>query len=149
MHRILFVCHGNICRSPMAEMVMKHLVKQAGREKDFFIESAACRTDEIGNGMHYGTVNKLRQMNVPFTDHRARLITAADYSDYNLIIAMDEENMYDLNRKLGQDTDNKYHKLLEYAGKTRDVADPWYTGNFDATWNDVVEGCQGLLKLLK
>ena len=104
----------------MAEMVMKHLVKQAGREKDFFIESAACRTDEIGNGMHYGTVNKLRQMNVPFTDHRARLITAADYSDYDLIIAMDEENMYDLNRKLGQDTDNKYHKLLEYAGKTRD-----------------------------
>lgn len=88
-------------------------------------------------------------MNVPFTDHRARLITAADYSDYDLIIAMDEENMYDLNRKLGQDTDNKYHKLLEYAGKTRDVADPWYTGNFDATWNDVVEGCQGLLKLLK
>lgn len=129
----------------MAEMVMKDLVRKAGLEKEFFIESAACRTDEIGNGIHRGTRTKLSQMNVPFTDHRARLITPDDYNDYDLIIAMDEENMRDLRRSLGEDTDSRYHKLLEYAGKTRDVADPWYTGNFDETWDDVLAGCKGLL----
>ena len=146
MHKILFVCPGNICRSPMAEMVMKDLVKKAGLEKDFYIDSAACRTDEIGNPIHHGTRIKLKQMGVPFTDHRARLITIDDYEDWDLIIAMDTENMRDLNRILGQDTQNKFHKLLEYTGQSRDVADPWYTGNFDATWNDVLAGCKELLK---
>lgn len=146
MHKILFVCHGNICRSPMAEMVMKDLVKKAGLENDFYIDSAACRTDEIGNPIHHGTRTKLKQMGVPFTDHRARLISIDDYEDWDLIIAMDTENMRDLNRILGQDTHNKFHKLLEFTGQPRDVADPWYTGNFDATWNDVLAGCKELLK---
>lgn len=149
MLKILFVCHGNICRSPMAEMFMKNLVKNSGLEKEFFIESAACRTDEIGSPIHRGTVLKLKEKNVPFTDHRARLITQEDYGFYDLIIAMDEENMGDLKRKFAGDKENKCHKLLEYAGLSRDVADPWYTGNFDATWNDVEKGCKALLSSLK
>lgn len=132
----------------MAEMVMKHLVKNAGREKDFFIESAACRTDEIGNPMHHGTRTKLLQMNVPFTDHRARLITAQDFDAYDLIVAMDEENMRDLKRLYGADYTKKCRKLMEYTGTHRDVADPWYTGNFDATWDDIYAGCSALLEKL-
>ncbi len=132
----------------MAEMVMKHLVKNAGREKDFFIESAACRTDEIGNPMHHGTRTKLLQMNVPFTDHRARLITAQDFDAYDLIVAMDEENMRDLKRLYGAAYTRKCRKLMEYTGTHRDVADPWYTGNFDATWDDIYAGCSALLEKL-
>ena len=149
MHKILFVCHGNICRSPMAEMVMKHLVRQAGRERDFVIDSAAARRDEIGNGMHRGTRTKLVREQIPFTEHYARLVTRADYATYDLIICMDEENMEDLDYLFSGDGDGKVHKLLEYCGSTRDVADPWYTGNFDATFSDVMAGCTALLASLQ
>ena len=149
MLKILFVCHGNICRSPMAEMLMKNLVKNSGLEKEFFIESAACRTDEIGSPIHRGTVLKLKEKNVSFTDHRARLITQEDYTFYDLIIAMDEENMRDLERKFAGDKEKKCHKLLEYAGLSRDVADPWYTGDFDETYRDVEEGLEGFLNYLR
>lgn len=148
MHNLLFVCHGNICRSPMAEMVMKDLVRKAGVEKDFYIDSAACHTDEIGNGMHRGTRSKLTQMGVPFTDHRARLVTNGDYDKFDLIICMDSANFRDLNYKFSGDGDNKVHKLLEYVNETGDVADPWYTGDFDETWNDVLRGCTALLEKL-
>lgn len=146
--KILFVCHGNICRSPMAEMVMKELIRQNNLEDNFFIESAACHTDEIGNPMHHGIISKLIEKNIPFTDHRARLITQSDYAYYDLIIAMDDENMFDLRRNFGSSYKEKCHKLLEYKKQNRDVADPWYTHNFDATWDDILSGCKELLKAL-
>ncbi|MBQ4379175.1 MAG: low molecular weight phosphotyrosine protein phosphatase [Treponema sp.] len=148
MKKILFICHGNICRSPMAEMVMKHLVKEAGRESEFYIDSAATDYDEIGNGMHRGTVKILTEKNIPFTNHRARLVTPDDYNDFDLLVIMDEENERHLKRRVGEDTEGKVHKLLEYCGLYRDVADPWYTGNFTETWNDVISGCTALLKTL-
>ena len=132
----------------MAEMVMKHLVKQAGRENEFLIDSAAAQTDAIGCGMHRGTRNKLIREQIPFTEHYARLTTAADYTKYDLIICMDEENVEDLNYIFSGDGDGKVHKLLEYCSLTRDVADPWYTGNFDATFTDVMAGCKSLLSAL-
>ena len=145
MHKILFICHGNICRSPMAEMVMKHLVKKAGRESEFYIDSAATDYDEIGNGMHRGTRQILTQNGIPFTDHRARLVTPDDYNDFDLLIIMDEENERHLKRRVGEDSEGKIHYLLEYAHLNRDVADPWYTGNFEETWHDVLLGCRSLL----
>ena len=149
MHRILFICHGNICRSPMAEMVMKHLVREAGLADEFFIDSAATDRDEIGSGMHRGTREILTKNGIPFTDHRARLVTPDDYSDFDLLVIMDGENERHLRRRVGDDTDGKIHYLLEYAGLMRDVADPWYTGDFDATWRDVLLGCRSLLDSLR
>lgn len=149
MKKILFVCHGNICRSPMAEFVMKDLVRKAGLEKEFLIESAATSTEEIGNDIHYGTRTKLQKEGVPFTRRAARQITAADYERYDYLVAMDEENLYYMNRRWDNDPDNKISLLLEFAGKTREIADPWYTGNFDQTYLDVVEGCEALLKICK
>ena len=149
MTRILFVCHGNICRSPMAEFVMKHLVHKAGRDSEFQIDSAATSTEEIGNGMHRGTVEKLREQGVPFTNHRARQITAADYEKYDYLIGMDEENIFNMQRRWQGDPLGKVHLLLEYCGCTDEVADPWYTGNFDATWADITAGCSAMLEFLK
>lgn len=149
MYKILFVCHGNICRSPMAEMVMKDLVKKAGLEDNFYIDSAACRRDEIGSSMHRGTRKKLIQMNVPFTDHKARLIKQEDYQNFDKIICMDSENWHDLHYFFGEDVENKIAKLMSFVGLQRDVADPWYTGNFDQTWDDVFEGCTALLNELQ
>ena len=146
MIKILFVCHGNICRSPMAEFVMKDLVRKAGREKDFLIESAATSTEEIGNDIHYGTRTKLQQEGIPFARRAARQITAADYDKYDYLIGMDEENLYYMNRRWNNDPDGKISLLLEFAGKNRDIADPWYTGNFDRTYLDILEGCEALLK---
>lgn len=149
MVKILFVCHGNICRSPMAEFVMKDLVRKAGLEKEFLIESAATSTEEIGNDIHYGTRTKLQREGVPFTRRAARQITARDYEYYDYLVAMDEENLYYMNRRWNNDPDNKIFLLLEFAGKTREIADPWYTGNFDQTYLDVVEGCEALLRTVK
>ena len=149
MTKILFVCHGNICRSPMAEFVMKALVKKAGLENDFLIDSAATSTEEIGNGMHRGTIEKLREKQIPFTNHRARQITTADYQNYDYLIGMDEENLFYMKRKWNDDPLKKVHLLLEYCGPSDEVADPWYTGNFDATWADILAGCAALLDRLK
>ena len=148
MVKILFVCHGNICRSPMAEFVMKALVKEAGKENDFLIESAATSTEEIGNDIHYGTRQILIQNNIPFSKRHARQITKDDYSFYNFLIAMDEENVYYMKRKWDNDPADKIKLLLEFAGKSRDIADPWYTGNFGQTYHDVLEGCTALLEKL-
>lgn len=148
MKKILFICHGNICRSPMAEFVMKDLVRKAGREAEFLIESAATSTEEIGNDMYPPAKDKLRREGVPFTRRGARQITAADYDKYDLLIGMDEENLYYMNRRWSNDSENKISLLLEFAGKTRGIADPWFTGNFDKTYLDIVEGCEALLKQL-
>lgn len=132
----------------MAEMVMKHFVKKAGKEHEFYIDSAATDYDEIGNGMHRGTRQILTQNGIPFTEHRARLVTPDDYNEFDLLIIMDSENERHLKRRVGEDTEGKVHYLLEYAGLDRDVADPWYTGNFEETWSDVTLGCRSLLDSL-
>ena len=148
MTKILFVCHGNICRSPMAEFVMKDLVRRAGREDEIFVASAACRRDEIGSDTYLGTREKLDEMGVPYQRRRAVQITKADYDGYDFIVAMDMENMRDLDRLSGGDPQKKIHRLMEFAGESRDVADPWYTGDFDTTYMDVLKGCKALLKSL-
>lgn len=146
MKKILFVCHGNICRSPMAEFVMKDLVKKSNRQKDFIIDSAATSTEELGNDIHYGTRKKLLQQNIPFQKRAARQITKQDYNYYDYLIAMDEENIFNMKRKWNNDPQNKIKMLLSFAGKNAAVADPWYTGDFDKTFADIFEGCNALLK---
>ena len=148
MIKILFVCHGNICRSPMAEFVMKDMVRKAGLETRFVIESKAARRDELGNDTHYGTRAKLRQMGVPFAKRRATLLSKADYAAYDYLVAMDTENVHDMLRLFGGDPNGKIYKLLRFADEDRDVADPWYTGNFDETYEDVLKGCTALLRMI-
>lgn len=132
----------------MAEFVMKDLVRKAGRESEFLIESAATSTEEIGNDMYPPAKEKLRREGIPFTRRAARQITAADYQKYDLLIGTDEENLYYMNKRWNNDPDDKIRLLLEFAGSTRPIADPWYTGNFDQTYLDVVEGCEALLREL-
>lgn len=147
MIKILFICHGNICRSTMAEFVMKHLVKEAGLEREFMIASAATSREEIGNDTHYGTKEKLREKGIAFTKRRAVQMTKQDYLDYDLLVAMDRENLWGIRRIAGSDTMGKVRLLLFYAGEPDgEVADPWYTGDFDAAYADVLRGCQGLLQ---
>lgn len=148
MKKILFICHGNICRSPMAEMVFKHIVNQNGKEKEFFVDSAATDFDAIGCGIHRGTRNVLVRNQISFTEHYAKRVTMNDYIDFDLLICMDDENLNHLERIVGKDSENKVHKLLEYCGESRDVADPWYTGNFDETFDDIFKGCKSLFQLL-
>ena len=148
MTKILFICHGNICRSTMAEYVMKHLVQKNGLEHDVFIDSAATSTEEIGNGVHHGTRRKLAQVGIPCGDHRARQVTWADYQHFDLLIGMDAANLRNLRRMLKNDPDGKVSLLLDYTDRPGPIADPWYTGDFDATYRDVLEGCQGLLNNL-
>lgn len=146
MIKVLFVCHGNICRSPMAEFVMKYLVKQQHMDSQFYIYSAATSREEIGNTVHYGTKRKLAQEGIPCGDHRAVQVTKADYDDYDYLVVMDGNNIRNLRRIIGDDPENKVYKLLDFTErKGQDIADPWYTGNFDETFDDVMEGCQGLL----
>lgn len=149
MIKILFVCHGNICRSTMAEYVMKHLAKQAGLEGEFYIDSAATSREEIGNGVHHGTKRKLAQMGVPCGDHRARQVTWEDYETFDYIIGMDYANRRNLLRMLKDDPEDKISLMLDYTNRPGEVADPWYTGDFDATWDDIFEGCSNLLEQLK
>ena len=132
----------------MAEFVMKEMVRRAGRQADFLIESAATSREELGNDMHYGTRTKLREMGIPFTRRAARQIRLDDYDRYDWLVAMDDENVYYMNRCWSPDPAHKIVRLLSFAGKTRDIADPWYTGNFDQTYDDIVEGCTAFLKSL-
>ena len=133
----------------MAEFVFKDMVHKAGLDSEFLIESAATSTEEIGNDMHYGSKEKLRREGIPFTKRAARQITTRDYDNYDYLVAMDQENLFYMNRRWNNDPDDKIRLLLEFAGKNREIADPWYTGNFDQTYLDVVEGCKGMLENLK
>ena len=148
MIRILFVCHGNICRSPMAEFVMKDLVKKAGCEDEFYIESAATSTEELGNPVHYGTRNILARHGISCDGKYARQMTRADYAKFDLLIAMDDRNLRNMERFTGDDPDGKVSMLMDYTDRPGEVADPWYTGDFQATWDDVYDGCCGLLEEL-
>lgn len=150
MIKVLFLCHGNICRSTMCQMVLKHMVHTRHIADRFYINSAATSREEIGNGVHYGTRKKLAEVGIPCEDHRAVQITMKDYETYDYIIAMDTNNLRNLNRIIGSDRDNKVSLLLDYTDRAgQSIADPWYTGNFDATYKDVVEGCEGFLEYLK
>lgn len=149
MIKVLFICHGNICRSTLSESVFTYKVKELGLSDRFVIDSAATSTEEIGNPPHRGTVNKLRETGIPLVPHRARQISLSDYDKFDYIIGMDTANIRNLNRILKGDPEGKVYKFLSFAGSGRDIADPWYTGDFDATYNDVIEGCEGFLEYLK
>jgi len=145
MISILFVCLGNICRSPMAEFVMKDLLRKQGLSDRAYIASAATSTWEIGNSVHPGTKNKLAEHGISCKGKIARLLTRADYNEYDLIIGMDKSNMDDMLQIMGGDPQHKLSLMLDWCGEHRDVADPWYTHDFEATWQDVLRGCNALL----
>ena len=147
--RILFVCHGNICRSPMAEFVMKDLVSKAGVADDFEIASAATSTEEIGNSVYPPARRKLAEHGISCQGKTARQMTRADYDRYDLLVGMDTWNIRNMRNISGGDPEGKIVMLMDYTRRPGDVADPWYTGDFEATWRDVLEGCQGLLEDLQ
>lgn len=157
MIKILLTCHGNICRSTMCESVLTHLARERALLDCLEIDSAATSREEIGNPPHYGTVNKLREVGIPVVAHRARQMTRDDYLYYDYLIGMDSANIRNMTRIAGGDSQRKIYKLLSFAGygrrkslqEARDVADPWYTGDFDATYCDVLAGCEGLLAYLE
>mgnify|MGYP004625863169 FL=1 len=149
MHKILFICHGNICRSPMAEFLLKDIVNKRGLADAFEIASAATSREEIGNPVHYGTRNKLAQLGISVAGKHAVQVTKRDYEHYDLLLVMDSNNIRNLRRVIGEDTQNKVHLLLDYTErKGESIADPWYTGDFDVTYNDIMEGLAGLLEQL-
>ena len=149
MVKILFVCHGNICRSTMAQFVFLHLAGQQGRAGEFYVDSAGISAEELGHPVHSGTRRKLAQMGIPCGEHRARVLQKREYGEFDLLIGMDDGNLRGMRRILGGDPDGKVHTLLEYADRPGEsIADPWYTGNFETTFADVMAGCQGLLKQL-
>ena len=150
MIKILFVCHGNICRSPMAEFVLKDMVRKRGLTDRFEIASAATSREELGNPVYPPARRKLAQHGIPCQGHHARQMTKEDYSRYDRIICMDRANLRNISRLTGGDPEGKLSMLLDYTSRAgQEVADPWYTGNFDDTWRDVTEGCEGLLAALE
>ena len=148
MIKILFICHGNICRSPMAEFIMKDLVKQAGKDRKFTIASAATSQEELGNPVYPPVRRMLRQHGIDCSGKTARQITPEDYTRFDLLIGMDHANLRNMQRFFQGDPDQKLHLLLEYTNRPGEVADPWYSGDFDAAWRDIYAGCQGLLAQL-
>ena len=148
MIKILMVCHGNICRSPMAEFVMKELVSRAGLERRFMIASAATSAEELGNPVYPPARRMLTKHGIDCAGKTARRMTRGDYDDFDLLIGMDFANIRNMTRIAGGDPDGKIRLLLDYAGRHEEVADPWYTGDFQATWDDVTEGCEALLRAL-
>lgn len=147
--KILFVCLGNICRSPMAEFVMKDLVEKTGLTDRIYVSSAATSTEELGNPVYPPAKLKLYENGIVCTGKTARQMSKDDYNRYDLLIGMDASNIRNMKRICGGDPQNKIHLLMEYGSDLHDVADPWFTGNFDATWNDVLDGCTGLLNNIK
>ncbi len=149
MVKILFVCHGNICRSPMAEFVMKDIVKKKGEEGEFLIASAATSREEIGNGVYPPVKRILSAMGINCDGKRARQVTKEDYAEFDYIVCMDKNNMRNIKYIIPEDKDNKIFMLLSLTENPRDVADPWYTGDFEATKNDVIIGCEKLYEHIK
>jgi len=148
MKKIMFICHGNICRSPMAEFVMKDLVKKAGLEDEFVIVSSAVSAEELGNHVYPPAKKVLEEHGISVGDKHAELLTRRDYDLYDLLIAMDTSNLRNIDRIIRSDPEGKVHLLMSYAGKSASVADPWYTGDFETAYNDIREGCEGLLRSL-
>ena len=149
MHKILFICHGNICRSPMAEFLMKDMVAKLGPASDFEIASAATSREEIGNPVHRGTRDKLAQYGISVAGKHAVQMTRRDYEYYDYIIAMDSNNLRNIERIIGSDDKHKVSLLLDYAGRRgQSIADPWYTGDFDLTYDDIKAGLDGLMRQL-
>jgi len=148
MIKILFVCHGNICRSPMAEFCMKNLLQKAGLAQRFSVDSAAVSYEETGNGIYPPARWQLQKEGIPFTEHHAWTVTKADYDKYDYFIGMDRSNITRMNRIFGGDPEGKISLLLDWAGISRDVADPWYTDDFQTAWNDISLGCNALLEQL-
>lgn len=148
MTNILFICHGNICRSPMAEFVFKDMVAKSGRGNEFYIASAATSYEEIGNPVHHGTAKILDSLRISYSGKRAVHLEKSDYEKYDYLICMDRANVRNTLRIVGEDNEGKVHKLLEFADSDGDVADPWYTGNFNITYQNVLAGCKGLLKYI-
>ena len=148
MIKILFICHGNICRSPMAEFVMKDLVQKAGLSHQIQVDSAATSSEEIGNPIHYGTQRKLQEKGILFDDHRARRMTKHDYETYDLLIGMETMNIRNMMRITQGDPLHKISRILDHTPHPRDIDDPWYTGNFDITYEQIREGCEALLQKL-
>lgn len=148
MIKVLFVCHGNICRSPMAQSYMQYLADTSKFKEEFFIDSAATHTDEIGSFVHHGTRRVLEEHQIPLVKHYARQITKKDYAQFDYIIGMDFANMRNLKRILGDDREKKVKLLLLFAGEEREVADPWYTGDFQTTFSDVKKGCDALFDMI-
>ncbi len=146
MTSVLFVCHGNICRSPMAEFVLRHMVKKKGLDGRFFIRSAATSAEETGNPVHFGTELMLKAHGIECSERRATRLTQRDYARYDYIIGMDEENRREILRILGGDPDGKVSLLLDFTDEPREIADPWYTGDFAATYEDITRGCTAFLK---
>lgn len=149
MVKVLFICHGNICRSPMAEFILKDLVKKAGLEDQFSIASAATSTEEIGNSVYPPAKSKLRENGIDCSGKTARQLKKKDYTDYDYLLGMDDRNLVNMIRICGGDRKKKMNLLMDFTDNPREVADPWYTGNFDLAWDDILEGCQGFLKYLK
>ena len=152
MTKIMFVCHGNICRSPMAEFIFKNMIKEQGREQEFSVCSSATSTEEIRNGIgnpvYPPAREELRRHGISCVGKRAVQLKKSDYGKYDLFIAMDENNVRNIGRIFGRDPENKVHKMMDYTDRRGDVADPWYTGRFDVTYRDVYDGCEGLLRSL-
>ena len=149
MIKVMFVCHGNICRSPMAEFVFRDMVQKEKLSDKIHVASSATSREEIGNGVHYGTRKKLAEFGISTEGKYARQLTKTDYRDYDYIIAMDSQNIRNISRINGRDTENTVCKLLDFTNRGGDIADPWYTGNFDRTYEDVYEGCNELLEFIK
>ncbi len=147
-YRILFVCHGNICRSPMAEFIMTKLVRDAKQEEHFYIDSKATSTEELGNAPYPPAQRKLNAQGVPMHPHRASQIKKSDYDDFDYIIGMDSANMRNMKRIFGEDSQGKLHKLTEYSSYSGDIEDPWYSGDFDTVYEQILDGCEGLLNHL-
>ena len=148
MIKVLFVCHGNICRSPMAEYLFKYYVSKKGVADKFYIESCATSNEEIGNHIHYGTKRVLDKYNIDASKKTSRRFRIEDYDYYDFIIIMDQNNLYNLKRFINNDNKNKVHLFLEYAGLNRDISDPWYTGDFSKTESDIILGIKGFYNYL-
>ena len=148
MIKILFVCHGNICRSAMSEFIMKDMITKKGLADKIQVASSATSREEIGNDMYPPAKRKLDEEHISYTRHHARQITKSDYAEYDMILCMEQYNIRNLKKIITDDPDNKIHLLLDYSDTPRDISDPWYTGDFDKTYNDIKEGCEGLLKRL-